>query len=693
MRKTAFLFVTVLALLACNMFQPTPVPVSQPSQVNTPVVEQTPQAAAESTVPPGLAAPPTQPVTPLGPGASTADILQAMGGYPCNDDSDFTCVNLIVPVDHLHGQSAETISVVFAVLPASGTSKGLFVTAVGGPGGSGVAVADDYTYAFDPSITENFDIVFFDQRGVNLSGGLQCAQSAANFYRADWRAATPDQEAALLQAAQTFSSACAQEMGDTQLLPFLGTEQVVRDLDAFRQTLQLYGSATAEKIWLYGESYGTQLAQTYATQFPQHLAALILDGTVDLSGSGLDFYRAQAEAFNQVLVATLQACNADERCARDMGGDALAVYDQLAASLAQSPRSYVFPLPSGGTQERSFTLADLESAAAGYLYSEGTRLILLRALAAASKGDLTLMARLLYDSLSIDPESMQATPDPSFSDAVFYGVECEDYNYSGDAPQAAAEAYLRAGDAIDQSLPHFASIFYGDIVCPFWPAHNLDAARPAPLTADGIPTLVLGATADPATPVDQGRQVFSRLADGYLVTVQGGAHVVYGRGDACVDDLVTAFLVNGQVPAQRETSCDGVLYEDYVPVMAKDSAQYNNALDALEAVDNEIYYLSEYYYWDGITPATVGCTYGGVLSFELNDAGTVFNLQNCAFSEGLILSGAATYNDETGIFAMDLNVSGRVGGKLFYTHDADGNLSVSGRYDRKKINLTKSAGD
>ncbi|NOH01160.1 MAG: hypothetical protein HND47_03885 [Chloroflexi bacterium] len=53
-------------------------------------------------------------------------------------------------------------------------------------------------------------------------------------------------------------------------------------------------------------------------------------------------------------------------------------------------------------------------------------------------------------------------------------------------------------------------------------AENTNTARPAPLTTDEFPTLVLGAEADPATPIANGQSVFSRLPNAYLVTQTGG---------------------------------------------------------------------------------------------------------------------------------------------------------------------------
>jgi pimeloyl-ACP methyl ester carboxylesterase len=146
--------------------------------------------------------------------------------------------------------------VVFAVLPATGQRKGMFVTATGGPGTSGLSAKDSYTAGFDPSIPRRFDIVFFDQRGVGASGGLTCPEAAVTFYQAGMLAETPAQEAALKQAAHTFADDCVAEMGTPSILPYLGTAQAVEDLEYFRTLMQ------DDKLWLYGESARPSLASS-----------------------------------------------------------------------------------------------------------------------------------------------------------------------------------------------------------------------------------------------------------------------------------------------------------------------------------------------------------------------------------------------------------------------------------------------
>ncbi|MEI8132810.1 MAG: hypothetical protein WCG34_10275, partial [Leptolinea sp.] len=91
----------------------------------------------------------------------TVNALKQLGGYPC-PESKFTCVKLLVPLDPFNSSDKRKIPVVFAVLPASGERKGMFVTADGGPGGSGLADADQFAEDYGTAIRDHFDIVFFD---------------------------------------------------------------------------------------------------------------------------------------------------------------------------------------------------------------------------------------------------------------------------------------------------------------------------------------------------------------------------------------------------------------------------------------------------------------------------------------------------------------------------------------------------
>jgi pimeloyl-ACP methyl ester carboxylesterase len=574
---------------------------------------------------------------------TTSEILESLGGEPC-PDSDFTCVTLDLPLDHFDPADERTIAVTFAVRPATGESRGAFVTATGGPGTSGIAVADSYTSLYDPPITEEFDVVFFDQRGIASSGGLDCPQAAIDYFRAPGDIATAAGLNLLVEAAETFSTTCVEEMGNPEELAYVSTAQAVEDLEAFRQTFGF------EEFVLFGESYGTQLGQTYAAVYGEHLDRLIIDGVVDLTLDGIAYHQQLAAASSRTLDLMLEACDQDETCAADLGMAAGAAYDRLYALLLEGPMTIEFPLPDGTNATRAFGLADLEMVATGHLYEEYDRMMFLRALAAQSgRGDLIPLLRLLYVNLVVDPMTEEPIEDPSWSDAMYYGVECLDYAYPGDTPEDVVQAMIDS--APDDGALRLGSVYYGDLPCAFWP-HTTTEGRPAPLTAEGIPVLVLGSTVDPVTPYHQGVDVHSRLADGYIMSKEGGPHVIYGWGEICPDVEVTAFILDGTPPVTEV--CDGEVIGVYQPLFSASPGEDPEIL--LDTIEWEVYYLPEYYYWDGFTDSGAGCPAGGTVAFTASDAGDEFVFEDCALSPEVVISGTGAYDWENDVFTLDVGI-------------------------------------
>ncbi len=621
--------------------------------------------------------------------SSITDTLARLGATPC-PDSAFTCVTLDMPLDHNAPVTASsaTIPVVFGVLPASGLRKGMLVVAVGGPGSSGLALADAYVGAYDRRIRERFDIVFFDQRGTGLSRGIQCPQAAADYFAADTathrRAGAPAQRAALLQAARAFVDACVTQTGAADLLPFLSTRQAVEDLERFRQIVG------ADRLWLYGESYGTQFVQAYATRYPAQTAGLVLDGAVDLTLSAVDYAAESALAFEDVLAQTLIACASNARCADDMGGDPDAAYDRLLASVDQGPVVFQFPLSTGEMVARQLSRSDIDTAVAGYLSAPDARLLVLRAIAAGARGDFVPFARLLYSALGLNADTLAVAPDPTYSDAAYYAVTCLDYAEDvGDSPLARGATWLNRGEAVLARAPRLGALFYSDLPCVFWPAVSRRNPRPGPFTAPGIAALVLAASADPLTPLANGQRVFSRLEDGYLITTRGGAHVMFGRGNRCVDNAVTRFLVEAIPPAQRQTSCEDIWVDDYVPIAPADMTRFADPLQAMRSLNDEIEHLPEYYYWDGVARLAVGCARGGRVSFEMRGERVVFALEACSFSRGLAFTGVGDYDLNADQFRLEGQVDGAAQGRLVYVRAGDGTAHVTGTYAGRPVDVAR----
>lgn len=596
----------------------------------------------------------------------------------CDEDvaDGFRCVTLRMPLDHA-GSTDRTIDVTYAIRPHSGRgrAKGTFVTLTGGPGTSGIASAASYTDSYAESIRDAYDIVFLDQRGARLSGNLTCPDAALAWYRTTADPETSTATTGLGADAQAFVDACIEESRvDPAILPFLGTRQAVEDLDAIRAYLGV------EMLTVYGESYGTQFAQAYAAAHPDRVAALVLDGPVDLSRSLFDYYAEQADAFDAILEATLHDCSTARPCTLDLAAPhALAAWDELTAALADEPIAFTSHLGDGRSEQREFTTGDLLNAGSAFVYSGYDRMLLQRAMAAASQGDLWYLARLLYAGLGMDPDTQRAVPDPSYSDGLYYAVECLDYVLPGETPEARAAAYLDAGRELGMADRRLGELFYGDLPCAWWPGAPEAGERPPLLRTVDFPMLVLGATLDPATPWVNGERIAEAAGlNARAIVTPGGPHVIYGRGESCPDDLVTGFLVSGTLPEAPRTVCPGDVADDYVRLPPLDASAYRGTRAALVAADREAVNSVDYWYWDAEESLRVGCRFGGTIEYTPTDTGSRLSLSGCAWSQGLALTGSGRIDDDSGTFSLRVRQDGVEGPEVRYRRDAEGGITVTG---------------
>ncbi len=676
MRKL-FLLTLVIVLLLAACTPATPVPTKEP-------------------VAPATEAPTEPPTEVPSEGPEIAAKLAELGGTPCEENPDFTCVTIQVPLNHFDAANTETLDVVFAVSPASGERYGMFVQAFpGGPGGEGISTGG--LSWFSEGILEHYDIVYFDQRGLGLSSPLECP----NAYEADFlnylgevdQAGeegydTPEEQQAAIDDARTFAEDCVAEIGiEPGKLAFFGTDQVAEDIDSFREVIG------DDKIWLYGVSYGTAVAQTYAYAHANRLAGLVLDGTINMTLPGELSAMSQEKAFDKVLLAVLNACNADEICAADMGEDAVVAYDDLAANVADDPIAYEFPLPSGETVSGTFTFNQLEYTTAYQMYSLSGRMLYLRALASANRGDIVPMLRLMYQNTLIDPATYEYQGDPTFSDTMFYDVLCTDDSFFGGTQEERIAQTIQTGQASNGTVPRLDGSVYTGLYCAFWPTSPTEVVQREPLVLEGVPTFVLNATLDPGTPFEEGKFVYENLADGYHLYVEGGRHSIYGWGYDCPDKIISDFLVDGTLPEEREILCEDwgtEVIRAYEPLIADDISAYADPLEAFSAVDATIQLQTEYFYSSFEEDVSVACPFGGSFTFGPGDVGEAYTFENCAYIQGFALTGTGSMNYETSILTIEAHVSGAKEGDLVYTNDlANGTISVTGEYGGEQIDLSQ----
>jgi pimeloyl-ACP methyl ester carboxylesterase len=611
--------------------------------------------------------------------AEAADALQAtiqkMGGHPCRV-GPLTCVSVEVPVDH-RANAGPTMKIEFAVSFASEQSKGILIYAVGGPGGSGIEVAADYLAAFDERFARNMDVVFFDQRGVGPDHGMKCPNAQAAF---DLTEVSVDRPDAAIAAARIFAADCVAELKSRDLLGFVDTEQVIRDLEVFRQEIG------APKVWLYGESYGTQLVQQYATLYPSAVNGVVLDGVVDLALDLDGYYATYTAAAEKILTRVLDACTGIAACRDDMQGDAAAVFGSVAAKL---PIAVDFPLGDGTRTTRQLTAGLLEAGGFYALYGPDDRAAFLRALAAASHGQYLPLLRLAYSDLAIDPATERGEPDPTWYGAAYYAITCSDYGEGPADGEAAAREIIERAKAFAPYAPRLLRAYFSErLACAFWPKRG-PKERPRPYAGGDFPTLILNGDADPITPISMSYAILDRAKNAYMVAMKNGPHVIWGRGLDCPDEIVFNLLFDGVVPESKEQVCRQDLIGRYRALTLTKAGAADDPFQVAQAVETEIDRSPQLAGWDGNDPLAIGCDFGGTLEASAAEEGKAYTFSKCAWWPNLTVDGSGTSIDDgaedVGL-TLDLSVGGSHQGQLLYRHNTKTDaMTLSGAYDGRSV--------
>jgi len=625
----------------------------------------------------GLLCGPAQADTPL------IDAISGMALVPC-DLSSLSCMTMTVPLDHRANDLSQTIDITYALSFASVESRGILFFFVGGPGGSGLSSAESYLGVFDSALTQYLDIVFVDQRGTGPDHGLACPVAQARF---DITPVSLEDDDKAMAAARSFVQDCIAELGADHLLPVVNSDQAIRDFEAFRLAI---GSP---KVWMYGESYGTQIAQAYATAFPQAVRGVILDGVVDLNLGAEGFYAAYSTAAERLLTQMFDACADIATCAADMGGSAAQVYDDLASRLADGPLTVDLTLGDGSVTKRELTSSMLESNAFYALYSPEGRAEFLRILAAAGRGDLGPMLQLGYANMYIDPETEAGLEDPGWYAAAFYAITCADYDSGSGPADARAAAILDGARRFAPNAPRLLrSYFVERLACAYWPHQGL-SERPEPYAGGDWPTLVLNSDADPITPISMAYSVLDNARNAYAVFLKGGPHVIWGRGLACPDTIVQDLLFDGILPAAPEQHCEQDFVADYTPLTLTTPEQQADPLAVARAVDVELSQIIPLTTWDGAYPITLGCNHGGTLTATATYSGTDYRFAECRFWPDLTISGTGAeinIGDENDGLTLTLAVSGGHSGNITYRRSVrDEAWSMSGTWDGAKAQMPR----
>lgn len=429
-------------------------------------------------------------------------IFEARGA----DTSTFRCAMIEAPLDWNDPKNHTTIELAVTHIPATGEGEaiGTLFGNPGGPGGSGL----QYTYGmastkdFD-AVHEQYDLIGFDPRGIERSTPIEC-----------------DDRSDVVEIAIAM---CAKEQ---PLALSMGTSQVARDMELLRVLMD------EDKLDYLGYSYGTILGATYTTLFPEKVGRFVLDSAPDVTWASPTGNFTQAVSMINEIVAMLESCPEREgvtSCPVTNESE----FSELLDGLSEEPL-----VASDGSQVGGGTVYGYLSK--GLYGRDAGRTDALDTLAGALAGDQTqidqIVAALADGGASVGFGGQLVACHSFPNDPDINGFI--DVAESTEVPQL-----LGGPEATDDMLAQFVNLG-----CDALPNSGDDITDK--FTAPkNTPIVVIGITGDHATPYANGRALAAQLGNTRFVTLEGHGHAAsFTERSTCIDDVTTAFLLEGTLP-------------------------------------------------------------------------------------------------------------------------------------------------
>jgi pimeloyl-ACP methyl ester carboxylesterase len=456
------------------------------------------------------------------------------------------CTTVPVPLDY-RDPGGRTISIEVSRIPTAKpqSRRGVLLFNPGGPGGSGLDFPTQLLPLLPPAVTDRFDLIGFDPRGIGYSAPVTCG--LATNVAADLVLPYPAPDGSItrnISFGRDTAQSCARLSGD--LLPFITTANTARDMDRIRAALG------ETKLSYIGYSYGTYLGAVYTTLFPRHSDRILLDSAVDPDLVWYRMWRTWGPAI-ALRLPDFTTWAAAHDATYHLGATPSAVrrtYDDLTARFDRNPLT----LPTGsainGNVVRELTRSLLYSDAAFPLLADDWQYLAGQPATGAPRQTPPDLYRALHHLVPGAQASPQVPADNSI--AALYSVVCDDAAWPRNT-----SIYARNVARGRLIFPATAGMPDNLWPCAFWPSRPIEP--PVTVTDRGPRNvLILQNLRDPATPWLSGfglRQALGARA-GFVSVDQGGHGVYLFTAAPCAADTATTFLTTGTLP-DHDRLCPG----------------------------------------------------------------------------------------------------------------------------------------
>jgi pimeloyl-ACP methyl ester carboxylesterase len=427
------------------------------------------------------------------------------------------CTKFPVPENRADPHS-RTIDLKVAVVKSDSTlpANDMVVYLAGGPGQSATETYPQIAQAFEP-LQKRHDILVLDQRGTGESHPLSCPEVE----KAEQGQADLPFDAARATADIRQCLAEVEKKADPR---YYTTTIAVADLEAVRQALG------APKFDLVGISYGTRMAQQYATAHPDAVRSIVLDS---VAPNSLILGETFASDLERALKLQADACLATPACNKAFG-DWRKTLLALRGQLNEKPVPDVtFRDPrTNEPVTRTVTGDTLAGLAHLFAYNAEASALLPLDVAEAEKGN--------FVPLLGQTQIGRGDLDGGMNAGMQLAVMCTE-----DAP------FLKPRPQDTGTLLGTLPIERIQTACAVWPHGEMPKDFHQPFKSS-IPTLILSGERDPVTPPRFAEEVLKGLSNGRVLSLKGMGHGELMIG--CMPKLVNEF-VDRLDPKKLDATC------------------------------------------------------------------------------------------------------------------------------------------
>ncbi len=395
---------------------------------------------------------------------------------------------LTVP-ENRSNPTGRKVKIHFVRFAANGQTPGYpTVYLAGGPGGSGTYSSAGDRFPLFQRVREVGDVIALDQRGVYLSEPYMVCPGSW-----DYPHDKPSDPDILAAAIAPFINQCVAEWGDKADLSAYNTRESAADLDDLRQALG------AEKLNLWGISYGTHLGLAYIRQFPDRVNRAVLAGI-----EGPDHTYKLPGNVDRVLMRVAEAVAADP-AAHAALPDFIGSLKEFLARVEKEPVEVEVQDPET-KEEHTVVLGrlDFQKGLFGVLGErEDIEELLLRAVPVL-QGDYSGVAQAVYGSRRNNRELVMSL-----------AMDCA----SGATAVRRETIRRQAETALLGNAPNYSLT----AKCAAWPANDLGDTFRSPVRSD-VPVLFISGTLDGKTPPSNAAEVMEGFPNGRHLIIEGGSH-------------------------------------------------------------------------------------------------------------------------------------------------------------------------